>query len=51
MEKENVLFEKFIELRNRYSLEDLILIFTKTKALAFESEALRLKFFSACEVG
>ena len=43
MEKENRLFEKFVELRQSFSLDDLVLIFTRKKALCFES--LRLKFF------
>ena len=45
MEKEDRLFEKFLELRYQFSVEDLWLVFTKKKAVAFES--LRLKFFVA----
>ena len=48
MEKEDRLFQIFVELRERFSVEDLVLVFTETKALAFE--ALRIKFFSAVEV-
>ena len=43
MEKDNMLFEKFLELRHRFSVEDLWFVFTRKKALCFES--LRLKFF------
>jgi len=45
MEKEDRLFEKFLELRHRFSVEDLWFVFTRKKAIAFE--ALRLKFFAA----
>ena len=41
--KDDTLFEKFLELRNRFSVEDLWFVFTRKKATAFES--LRLKFF------
>jgi len=41
--KENRLFQAFLELRESFSVEDLILVFTRSKALAFE--ALRMKFF------
>jgi hypothetical protein len=48
MEKEDRLFQAFLELRERFPVEDLVLVFTRTKALAFES--LRIKFFGAVEV-
>jgi len=41
--KEDRLFQTFLALRERFSVEDLILIFTRKKAMAFES--LRIKFF------
>ena len=41
--KEDKLFRTFLELRERFSVEDLVLVFTRTKTLAFES--LRIKFF------
>lgn len=41
---EDTLFEKFVELRREYTLEDLVFVFTKKKAVVFE--ALRLKFFN-----
>jgi len=44
---EDTLFEKFVELRRDYSLEDLFLIFTRKKAEIFES--MRLKFFACME--
>ena len=43
--KDDTLFEKFLELRHRFSVEDLWFVFTREKAVAFE--ALRLKFFAA----
>ena len=48
MEKENRLFQSFLELRERFSAEDLVFVFTRTKTLAFE--ALRIKFFGVLEV-
>jgi hypothetical protein len=48
MEKEDRLFSAFLELRERFPVEDLVLVFTRNKALAFES--LRLKFFGIVEV-
>jgi len=41
----DTLFEKYVELRHRYSLEDLVFVFTRKKAEIFES--MRLKFFCA----
>ena len=43
MGKEDRLFQAFLELRGSFSVEDLVLVFTRSKALAFES--IRLKFF------
>jgi len=37
MELNFPLYQKFLELRRKYSLEDLILVFTRKKALAFEA--------------
>ena len=48
MDKEERLLRSFIRLRERFSVEDLWLVFTTRKAEAFE--ALRIKFFSATEV-
>ena len=43
--KTEKLFKAFLELRERFTVEDLVLVFTRNRALAFES--LRKKFFSA----
>jgi hypothetical protein len=47
-DKEEKLLHAFIELRGRFTVEDLWLIFTTRKAEAFES--LRIKFFNKTEV-
>jgi len=39
------LFQAFLALREKFTVEDLVFVFTRNRALAFES--LRKKFFSA----